>query len=794
MVPSGTFHLSIAGTGTVNATTGHLDILDPVSIVGAGLSATTIQADSTLNDQVFVIDAAEELSIGFTTAISNLTVTGGQTNSALLGVSSGGAMLWEAGTNGTGKLNLSNVGITGNNAIDSVNPAVDDGGGLALFNTASVTTPAQVTISGSLIQNNKALDAGGGIALKGAISLTMSSTTVTGNKAIGGGAQQGGGLFLCVCNNAPTGSTSSPSQIHNSTVGAPNAANIAGASGKGEGGGIWTNQSLTIDQGSFIQNNDGEGAGGGIATSLAGTNDQVVISASTITGNSAPGGSGGGIEVDAGSKANLQLSFNRIVSNTAAVAGTGLANLGTGTVAATEDWWGCNQGPASSPCVTASGSVTSSPFIKLTNTPAANPVVRTNSTQLTASFLQDSSGGTLSASNLGALIGQSVTFGNAVNGSLSNIQSTIQPNGTATATFTVSAGPSASADASVDHATATANIAVTDFSLSISPASRTVNVGTAAGAQYTVTVTAINGFNSPVQLVLPDPAPSSGVTSGGCNPATVNGARTSTCTVNITSSTGPGTYTVTVQGTSGNLQPSVSAQLVVADFAISVSAPTISGAQAIYTVTCSTSTGFNGAPTLSTSIAGATSIQFSNNPLQCPGQSGLTFTPSVSSPASFTVTGTSGSATRSGNSNIPGTATGTVAISHYGTTVDVVTTCYDFEGYWYYCTQTETDSGDLVITIGNNQAVAPYDFYSDSSDAVLAARLTTAINQTTSFPVTARVSGNVITLTSNLIGPVGNYTVTFEGDSGWCGQGIYGQCVGVSPNWGSVTFNLTGGR
>src|SRR5260370_18005035 len=337
MLPSGTFHLSIANTGTTNATTGHLDVTDPMTMVGAGMngsSTTTIQAGSKLKDQVFLIEAAEEGQMGFTTAISNLVITGGQTNSTFLPISSGGAMLWEAGTDGTGKLNLTNVSLTANNATDSVNAKADDGGGIALFNTASGTTPAQVTINGRLIQNNNALDARGRIALKGAISLTMGNTTVSGNHAVGGGAQQGGGLFFCVCNNAPVGSTSSPSQIHGSTI----SSNTAGASGTGEGGGIWTDQPLTIDQGTMIQGNDGEGAGGGIATSLAGANDQGVISTSTILGNHAPGGSGGGVEGDAGSNANLQLKFNRIFNNTpkSTTMGTGVANLGTGTVTATD--------------------------------------------------------------------------------------------------------------------------------------------------------------------------------------------------------------------------------------------------------------------------------------------------------------------------------------------------------------------------------------------------------------------------------------------------------------------------
>jgi hypothetical protein len=809
---AGTYHLSIPSTtGTTDATTGHLDITDPITIVGMGTSganATTIQADSNLADQVFLIDAAipgVEVSQGFTTAISNLIIQGGQANQETGFSSSGGAFLWEAGTDGNGKLTLTNVNIGGATMGNSATQdgKQGDGGGLALFNTAAAN-PGQVTINGaSVIQNNNASDKGGGIALKGAVSLNMTNTTVTGNNAVGVGDQQGGGLFLCgsACNDTPT-----PSEIHQSIIGTPSAPNIAGAAGKGEGGGIWTNQSLTID-GSFIQNNDGEGEGGGVAISLSNATDQVVITGSNITGNRAPGGSGGGIAVDANtnSQATVKLNFNRFFGNSVGSGGvgTGLANLGTGTttvtVTATDNWWGCNDGPqpptsgtsscdvasgtGTSTCAGTTGNVAFSPWITLTNKPKDNPLVINNSTQLTASFLQDSCNATLSGSNVGALGGLGVSWANAHNGSLiPPIQSTIQSSGTATANFAVNASPTASADASVDHATVTASIAVTDFQLSMSPVAPftgTENVGKAATVQYTVKVAAINGFNSPVQLVLPDPDPSAGVTSGACNPSQIAVGQASICTVNTQGSTPPGNYSVQPQGASGNDSQQVTAQLTVADFCMSISPSSLTaniGQQAIYTVTCSsdskcsTFNGFSGLVNLSTSVPGAT-VDFGtgtdangNHPLQCPNSTSLTVTPSGSGNFGVPVSGTNGSATRNAptpaNLNVP--ATQSSAVIQINGSLQMVFVCnYDGEE----CTQPPLefdDAGDITLTVNGCGPISAGGWAIDA--ATTANGLIYFINHTACSPVTASLvssdsSSASIRIVSNAAGPGTNYSL-----------------------------------
>src|SRR5207249_1205065 len=69
---------------------------------------------------------------------------------------------------------------------------------------------------------------------------------------------------------------------------------------------------------------------------------------------------------------------------------------------------------------------------------------------------------------------------------------------------------------------------VTDFILSISPASPSVSAGNSIG--YTVTVTALNGFNGTINF-----GPVSGLPSGATatfSPASITGSGTATLTIN----------------------------------------------------------------------------------------------------------------------------------------------------------------------------------------------------------------------------------------------------------------------
>ena len=135
-----------------------------------------------------------------------------------------------------------------------------------------------------------------------------------------------------------------------------------------------------------------------------------------------------------------------------------------------------------------------------------------------------------------------------------------------------------------------------DYSLSVTPSSRTVNPG--GGTIYTVTATPAGGFTGTISLSI------SGISSDSTSsfsPSTIAitdaSAKSSTLTINTTGATPPGTYSVTVTTTSGNLQHSSQVQLIVsgtasADLALTKTAspnPATSLASMTYRITVTNS-------------------------------------------------------------------------------------------------------------------------------------------------------------------------------------------------------------
>ncbi len=109
--------------------------------------------------------------------------------------------------------------------------------------------------------------------------------------------------------------------------------------------------------------------------------------------------------------------------------------------------------------------------------------------------------------------------------------------------------------------TVSATITVTgppDFSLSVSPSSRTVDQG--QSTSYTVSVSALNGFNSSVSLSVSG-MPAGASASFTANPVAAGGSTTLNVSTSTTASTG--SFTLTVTGTGGGLTRSSSATLVI---------------------------------------------------------------------------------------------------------------------------------------------------------------------------------------------------------------------------------------
>lgn len=198
---------------------------------------------------------------------------------------------------------------------------------------------------------------------------------------------------------------------------------------------------------------------------------------------------------------------------------------------------------------------------------------------------------------------------------------------------------------------------VPDFTISATPSSQTVTAGNSTN--YSVTIGAVNGFNSTVSFSV------SGLPTGASasfNPASVSGSGSSTMTVSTSTSTPAGTYTLTITGTDGSAGPhSTTVALVVnpppaPDFTISTtpsSQTMTAGNSTSYTATISPVNGFNSSVSLSVSglPSGATG-SFTPGSVTGSGSSTLNITASSSTPAStsaLTITGTSGSLVHSAN-------------------------------------------------------------------------------------------------------------------------------------------------
>ncbi len=137
--------------------------------------------------------------------------------------------------------------------------------------------------------------------------------------------------------------------------------------------------------------------------------------------------------------------------------------------------------------------------------------------------------------------------------------------GTGTIPYTVAPNPSTTASRSGTLTISGLRFTVTqtpfpDFQLSITPSSQTVAAGGSTG--YTVSASALNGFNGPVTLsaaVSPEgPTPS---LSAGSIQVSGGGSDTSTLTLSTTTATTPASYAVTITGTGGGLTHSAAVAL-----------------------------------------------------------------------------------------------------------------------------------------------------------------------------------------------------------------------------------------
>ena len=231
------YALSLAGTGEDDARTGDLDISEDLTILGAGMVSSVIDAAD--------IDRVLHLLAGATLNLSGLTIVDGFSGSEL------GTGIYAPYSSQS--LTLTNVRVAGNNGnagavhfsgsgLLSISRSLIDGNSGAGSAGVVVGSSADASIVDSLISGNTASNSGGGIANFG--HLAVVNTTVSGNSA----ARDGGGIWH-------TGDS-----VDNGTLGLYNvtiANNTADLSddGNGEGGGIFVESGTVTVANSIIAGN-----------------------------------------------------------------------------------------------------------------------------------------------------------------------------------------------------------------------------------------------------------------------------------------------------------------------------------------------------------------------------------------------------------------------------------------------------------------------------------------------------------------------------------------------------------
>lgn len=189
ILPAGTFTFSLAGTSEGAAQTGDLDILDDLTLIGAGPNDTFIDAGG--------LDRAFELFNGSLVTMSRLTVRGGNITAA-------GANIRVAGSS---SLTLQFVRVSEAAVGSSHTIYVLSGSNLNIFSSRIennldgglyIQPDVTANIYNSTISGNQKDGSGGGMSINSSATVNIVNSTISGNSAtaLGGGILNSGTLGL----------------------------------------------------------------------------------------------------------------------------------------------------------------------------------------------------------------------------------------------------------------------------------------------------------------------------------------------------------------------------------------------------------------------------------------------------------------------------------------------------------------------------------------------------------------------------------------------------------------------
>jgi hypothetical protein len=295
-----------------------------------------------------------------------------------------------------------------------------------------------------------------------------------------------------------------------------------------------------------------------------------------------------------------------------------------------------------------------------------------------------------------------------------------------------------------------------DFSISVSPSSRTITQG--QSTTYTVTLTSLGGFSSSVSLGV------SGLSSGATasfSPSSVTPTGSSTLKISTTETAQTGTFTLTITATGGGITHTATTSLTInaipPDFSISISPSSLSvvvGSSGSATVTVTSQHGFSSSVSLSASAPSGVSCSLNPQSVTPPsgGSASSTLTVSVSSSAppgsySIAVTGSSGPLSHST------TFTLTIVSPDFSLTVDRTSVGLVIGERPQDVKFTVKSIGGFAATISLN--------ITDVPGGVLATLDRTSV----SLEAGGQVSGTLSTYASWNSAP-GNYTIKLKGSGG----------------------------
>ncbi len=311
---AGTYLLSEVGTDEGVALNGDLDILDDLTLTGAGIATTTIDGGGTVTaERVFDVEPDAAPPPAPTVSIADLAITGGRLDR--------GAGLRSANA---ATVSFDRVSLTGN---------VGDSFGGALYNDDASMTVRDSQISGNSIDGGGFAPAAYNTGDDAVLTIERSSITgntnegglsggiyannagrisITGSVFSGNSAQLGGSMYLQ--NDSTT--TITDSLVSDNRAFAP--VEVTGE----RGGGIYIQNDATVTiSNSTITGNRADDEGGGISI----RNDPTVrLVNTTVAGNTADldgsGDVGGGISFEVDPPGSLTLANTIVAGNTNAAA------------------------------------------------------------------------------------------------------------------------------------------------------------------------------------------------------------------------------------------------------------------------------------------------------------------------------------------------------------------------------------------------------------------------------------------------------------------------------------------